>query len=417
MYIIPGYVKKEHTEDSVHLTSGILENKVRIFQDGYEEELDEILNHGCSKISTNLTQFLYEQELLANESEIKSELDSYKKKLNRLLLLTIIPTQECNFRCPYCYENHEAVTMSEKTLTQIQKYIEEHISKFRILQINWFGGEPTLCKKHILHMRDFIWELEDRYDFTFQSNMTTNGYLLDIDSFRQYYDSGITNYQITLDGWTHDKTRPHVSGKGTLKTILKNLKDISQLPKSSYQYQLILRNNVLEDEQRFTWYDYIKELFGEDDRFKILVRPAEDWGCESTHCPNPAANETQDLIIKKHLEYLDKIGLTRINGEQSPFSHVCYANYPHSAVFRANGAIEKCTVCLDHPKNKLGYIDQDGNVVLDQEINDLWSISRIEKKCYQCPSVLSCLNMKCKKDMIVHGAPEKDCAYIMSDIY
>lgn len=416
MYLIPGYVKREYKDNSIYLTSEIFSNKVKIFQSQYKEELEQILKYGCREISTELSHFLHEQTLLINEDEIKKTLMAYKDMMKKTLLLTIMPTEACNFRCPYCYENHQAVTMNEKTFSEIKKYIENQISKFNILQLNWFGGEPTLCKEQILEVGHFIKKLKNKYNFKFTSNMTTNGYLLDIDSFLAYYDNGIVRYQITLDGWEHDKTRPLVSGKGSLQVILDNLKAISSLP-ADYNFSIIIRHNILNGDEDYTWYDYIKELFCGDERFKMLIRPVGDWGGESVHGLNLLSKEHQNLAVKKHLDYLDKIGLKRANGEHTPFSKVCYANYPHSAVFRANGKIEKCTVCLDHPKNHLGEIDPYGNIVINQEINDLWTVSEITEKCYQCPSVLSCLNMKCKKNMIVDGTAEKECSDIMSDIY
>ena len=50
----------------------------------------------------------------------------------------------------------------------------------------------------------------------------------------------------------------------------------------------------------------------------------------------------------------------------APLSRICYASYPHSMVFRADGTIEKCTVALNHPKNRIGYVDAELGVVLDE---------------------------------------------------
>ena len=72
-------------------------------------------------------------------------------------------------------------------------------------------------------------------------------------------------------------------------------------------------------------------------------------------------------------------------------------------VFRADGKIEKCTVALDHPKNLLGWVDPERGVVLDGEINRLWSVSDLRPECNTCADVLSCLNMRCKKGVIIDG--------------
>lgn len=93
------------------------------------------------------------------------------------------------------------------------------------------------------------------------------------------------------------------------------------------------------------------------------------------------------------------------NGTRAQLSQICYANYPHSMVFRANGKIEKCTVCLDHPKNLLGTVDPKKGIHLDEEINRLWSDSEIKPECESCEDVLSCMNMQCRKRWIVDGIP------------
>ncbi|MFR8333548.1 MAG: hypothetical protein ACLU9S_15275 [Oscillospiraceae bacterium] len=69
----------------------------------------------------------------------------------------------------------------------------------------------------------------ERPCFPVQWRYDRNEYVLDVDAFRQYYAAGIVSYQVTLDGWKHDETRPHVSGKGTLQTILNNLIALSTL--------------------------------------------------------------------------------------------------------------------------------------------------------------------------------------------
>lgn len=78
--------------------------------------------------------------------------------------------------------------------------------------------------------------------------MTTNGYLLDIDSFKRYYNCDLTDYQITPNGWNHDQTRPLASGKDSLQVILDNLKNISALP-SEYDFSIMIRHNILNGDR------------------------------------------------------------------------------------------------------------------------------------------------------------------------
>ena len=62
----------------------------------------------------------------------------------KTLCITIMPTEDCNFRCVYCYETHKEGSMDEMTITNTIKYIKERIPEINALSIAWFGGEPLL---------------------------------------------------------------------------------------------------------------------------------------------------------------------------------------------------------------------------------------------------------------------------------
>lgn len=408
MYILPGYTDFYEANSVIYVTSKLHQNEIKLTDPKIQEEFRSIVKcGGCQNLSTPLTQFLHEQELLSTEAEIKCALKNAKQLLNDSLLLTIMPTEGCNFRCPYCYEDHSPVSMSRKMLDQILAFITQQAPLFKNVHISWFGGEPTLCKDTVLEVSSLVQSLQAKHSFNYVGGMTTNGYLLGINYFQQFYAAGITSYQITLDGWNHDQTRPHVSGKGTLQTILKNLTALAALPREQYHFQIILRHNILAGDRDFSWYDYLYKLFGKDDRFSVLVYPVGNWGGESVKELNLINGTELNSLPLEHVSYLNKIGMKTENRGNHPFSKICYASYPHSMVFRANGKIEKCTLCLDHPKNLLGYLDQEKGVILDQEVNKLWSTADLKSECYHCSDVLSCFNLRCKKAILVDG---QECA-------
>lgn len=418
MYIFPGYTDYYEENGVLFITSQLLQNTVKLTEKELQEEFYSILRcGGCPEVNTPLTKFLHEQELLVNEGEIVQALEQTKKLLNETLIVTLMPTEGCNFRCPYCYEDHTPITMQRKTLDCIQRYLTEQAPHFKTVQINWFGGEPTLCKDTVEETAAMVYSLQQKFHFFYASSMTTNGYLLDPDTFKRFHANGITSYQITLDGWNHDQTRPHVSGKGTLQTILDNLKAISLLPKEQYTFRIVLRHNILPGDRDYSWYDHLYELFGQDDRFEVLVRPVGDWGGDSVHALNILEGTERENLLLEHIHYLKKIGMRTSNGSHSPFSKICYASFPHSMVFRASGKIEKCTTCLDHPKNLLGKVDPEKGISLDPQINALWSFSHLKAECYSCKDVLACLNLQCRKHLIIDGQENKLCSPTLSMIY
>lgn len=401
MYILPGYVTFHKETDKIYIRSLIYHNVVALTDAGMKEEFEKIVGAGSQKLDTKLAIFLHEQGLLLNKSEIHKDLERVIGLLNDVLVLTIMPTEGCNFRCSYCYENHKAVTMSRSTLDQIEKFIVEWAPRYKKLVIAWFGGEPTLCKDTVLEISELVKNLQKENKFTFASNMTTNGYLLDTSLFKSFYRAGVTNYQITIDGWNHNKTRPHISGKDSLQTIIHNMLNISALPEDQYDFKIILRHNILLGDEDYSWYDYLYRLFGKDKRFEVLVRAVGNWGGESVKNLPLLKDGLMEDALKKHITYLDEIGMKCSNHRDGLLSQVCYASYPHSMVFRADGRIEKCTVALNHSENQIGMIDAEKGVLFENSASERWSSLKLRQECYTCPRILQCANMRCKKTEII----------------
>ena len=214
MYTVPSYVTYRTEEDAIYITSELYRNTVRLTDHGLQKEFINLTRcGGCAELNTPLTRYLHEQELLVTEEELDHALHQVRSLLDNIFMVTLMPTEGCNFRCPYCYEDHHAVSMTRDTLDRIEEYITAQAPRYKQVILAWFGGEPTLCKDTVLEVSNIVQNLQKQYGFHYAANMTTNGYLLNDKLFRQFYQAGITSYQITIDGWNHDKTRPHVSGK------------------------------------------------------------------------------------------------------------------------------------------------------------------------------------------------------------
>lgn len=263
-----------------------------------------------------------------------------------VFMATLIPTEGCNFQCSYCHKNHPAASMTRDTLDQIEEYITAQAPRHKQVVLAWLGGEPILCKDTVLEVSEMIQNLQKQHGFQYTAKMTTNGYLLDEKLFRQFCQAGITSYQITLDGWNHDKTRPHVSGKGTLRTIIDNLVALSKLPPEEYSFHITLRRNLLAGDEDYSWYDYLYRLFGQDKRFDVLVCAVGDWGGKGSHDLSPLHQDTQEVLVAKHIAYLDKIGMLRYN-------QMYCVSRPNRLVFWPDGKIRKCTAALNRPQPQL----------------------------------------------------------------
>lgn len=403
-YFVPGYILFYKNDGVLYIKSELLRNEIKITEPTLQEEFYVVQRNRCYELNTPLKKFLHQQEMLLSEEEIEETLSKAKQLMKKIFFATIFVTEKCNFRCGYCFQSHVTTTMNSDILEKVVGYIEEQAQLHKIVHISWFGGEPTLCLDSIVHASAYIKLQQNKYRFKYEASMTTNGYLLNVDSFIKLYDAGIAHYQITLDGWNHDQTRKHVSGKPTLKIILNNLIAISKLPKEKYSFRITLRRNILDNDKDLEWYNYIYKIFGDDCRFIISVAPVHDWGGQSVHQLDLIQPDKLNRTIDIHLNYIDKIGMLRKKLTRDLFSGVCKASYPDSFVFRADGKIEKCSRCLDYKENRLGQVDSEKGVLFDKEINKQWTSSCLKQECLRCTEVLRCFNMVCRKTNIIDKA-------------
>lgn len=418
MYMLAPYVEVSEKAESILLKSNLYHNTIKIFDSEMKKEFWRIVEeYGCADLTTDLTKGLHEEEMLLTKDELNKTFKNLFSLMNENLALTIMPTEACNFRCPYCYENHKPIYMKSAVVDKIKAYIKDQASNYSIINISWFGGEPTLCKDTVLDISQLVQSLQNQYGFKYYGSMTSNGYLLNKNLFCQFYAAGITNYQITLDGWNHDKTRPHISGHGTLQTIIRNLLSISMLSPQKFQFEITLRHNILAKDEDYSWYDYLYRLFGHDKRFDVLVRGVGDWGGDTVKNLELLQENQKDEVLKKHIDYLYSIGFKTKKKNNGLFSKVCYASFPNSMVFRSDGKIEKCTVALDSPENYIGFVDSQKGVLIDKKANAKWTCYTLEAQCYSCKDVLSCFNLSCKKRQLIDNIDHLKCNEIDRAIY
>ena len=143
--------------------------------------------------------------------------------------LMILPTYDCNFRCPYCFERHRlsrgqewlCKTMSEEMADAIFKAVEKEKARgVKARSCTLYGGEPFLEKNREI-VRSIVRKAA-------AAGMTlgaiTNGYCLDsfLDLLTEYPFESI---QITLDGVKedNDRRRVYTGGGGSFEKILENI--------------------------------------------------------------------------------------------------------------------------------------------------------------------------------------------------
>ena len=309
--------------------------------------------------------------------------------LNESLELIILPTEECNFRCVYCYEDFKIKKMGRATIDSIKKFLELRVPDLKVLKFQWFGGEPLLALDVIEEISSHAARAiaKSGGNTAFIGTATTNGSLLNITNLKKLISLNVSSFQISFDGdlEEHDKLRLSAAGAGTFNTIWKNIIDAKR---SDLRFNIIMRIHANQNNQSSIkrLLERISTEIGQDSRFVIHIRELSKLGGKNDALL-PIDNDTNTVIRLR--DYCRSLGLTTLNFDiyKKDFAHVCYAAKPNSYVIRANGDISKCTVALYSDFNRVGHINQDGTLELDRDKILDWSRGLFsgQKEERECP--------------------------------
>jgi uncharacterized protein len=286
---------------------------------------------------------------------------------NDRLHLILLPTERCNFRCAYCYEDFSIGRMRPETIQGIKRLIDRRLESLDSLSISWFGGEPLLARAVVEEVSEHAGRVAAaRAEMVYEGDMTTNGFLLDVVTVERLAQLGIRAFQISLDGpeQLHDTTRLRGNGQGSFRQIWSNLLAIRN---GSAAVNVLLRIHLTPANLAVMpdFLTQVRETFLDDSRFRVLLKPVERLGG-----PNDATMQVLPQAKRAGiLAHLESIVGNGTGGAERLFSapHVCYASRPNSLVIRADGRIGKCTVALSDPANTIGSIRSDGSLDLDND--------------------------------------------------
>ncbi|MEH1770949.1 MAG: radical SAM protein [Nostoc sp.] len=310
---------------------------------------------------------------------------------DKLLELIILPTEQCNFRCIYCYEDFSIGRMQPETIAGIKAILNKRCPNLSYLNLSWFGGEPLVAKNIVLDISEYALSLVSKYPHIhYSGNMTTNGYLLDLNTASALANVGVIKYQISLDGprEIHDQSRIRADGKSTFERIWTNLLAIRD---SSLPIYLNLRLHFTVDTVKLIdpLLEDIKREFLPDSRFSIYFKSIERLGGSNDASIKIYSETEKNAAIKTLEAKLFGENLQSPQNTAFPDNYVCYASRPNSLVIRANGSVGKCTVALSDERNNIGTLRSDGRLDLIQGRFAPWvrGIQTLDPDVLGCPLV------------------------------
>ena len=325
------------------------------------------------------------------------------------LELILLPSEDCNFRCKYCYEDFARGTMHPDVRLGIRNLVEKRAKYLDRLSVSWFGGEPLYGWEAIEELAPFFHDVAERHEISFQGHMTTNGYLLTPDVAERLLFWGVTGYQITLDGAPedHDRSRPGRDGSGTFAQIYENLLSIAKRPD---QFHIRVRVNLSPDNapRIHELLDRLQRDLGSDPRFDLSFQMVSRWGGKNDGDLAVCGAEEGSQLMSNLVTAAKKRGLnlptiTEINHFGGS---VCYAARPYNYLIGAAGQVMKCTILLDKdPANVVGKITPDGDLILDNDRFATWTEPVFERdtQCQKCLFLPSCAGAYCPLPRIQEG--------------
>lgn len=293
-----------------------------------------------------------EDEDFINKSQFLTQAVQHdKSRLN----LVLVPTIDCNFNCPYCFERSKKTgRMSDKTVDNLINFIKD-FNGIKELAITWYGGEPLLARTVIENiLKRIAVEVPAKIR---KHSIITNGLLFDAKAIEIFKKYPLDSIQITLDGAKrrHDSIRSlKINNAPTYEKIINNINRIVyEFPNTELHIRVNIDKNNVDDffqisndihdkykDKNIVVYPGIIRL--ENKEMTSLVEPAfERW---------ETANMYYDLYTRGFLE-----------GSVYPtlrLSKTCCASCVNSFIIGPEGEIYKCWNDVSDASKIIGYIDK-----------------------------------------------------------
>jgi uncharacterized protein len=330
---------------------------------------------------------------------------------SRRLDLTLLPTEKCNFRCVYCYEDFELGRMPSDVVAGVKNLISRRAPKLEELQISWFGGEPLLALPVIHEICKHSIQEADRYGFKFGGGLTTNAYLLTPKVLTDLVDMKQTFYQVSIDGTEqqHNKTRIRADGAGTFETIWANMLAAKAVDRDfTIQFRVHMTPDNFESLKSLMV--MLRNSFGSDNRFRLDLQHIRKMGgagnanvklmsdaeiAERAHVLRALANTGEmppHSLVTALADSAGETAKTAYRSERGVVgivgNDICYAAKPNHWLIRANGRVGRCTVILNDARNDMGRLLPDGTMDLIHERIAPWfsGLDDLDPKRLTCPA-------------------------------
>lgn len=336
-----------------------------------------------------MSEALYQRGYIVDDSVDEYELaknviKDFYKQAEQSFYVMIFLTEQCNFRCKYCSQEHTDKKISDEILNSIYKHIKKNVknNKYKQIALVLFGGEPLLELTKLLPFLEKIMDLKQEHqDLDIRHRITTNGYLLTPENYNNLVKNGVKYYQITLDGFaeTHDKARPRVDGAGTWDKIIENLKYINSINDDA-DIQIRINYNHDNEQGLIEFLDWLQKEF-KNPKFNYDICPITQLS-PTVDVEQIGRRDSEQAFEAQLHVYQNAQNQIKNSSELSTLVFACKCANPNFYSIRTTGEVSKCEHLYDD-SSIVGYINCDGDFELDSQNLHFFEDCEIEE-CSSC---------------------------------
>ena len=367
-------------------------------------------------VNDDMVKTLYQKGFIVDDNfdeyeEAKKHIQNCYTFSSKVLHIMLYVTENCNFRCVYCFEQHKNKRFSAENWNALYKYIEKSLKegKYEYVKIAFFGGEPLLEFDKIIEFLDKLENLKEKYqNVIFQHDMITNGYLLVPKVYNRLISRNVFDYMITLDGFaeTHNITRPLVGGGETWDKIVENFKYINNQKDLS---KVTVRINLNKDNLK-TVNAFISWFYKNFDMEKFKIFPKKVLKLSKN------VSESH-IITEKEVDEVElittEIAKTFTSNDFAPLMNLgmtCHCSEKNFYAISTDGKISRCEEAYGDDFCSVGELTCNGDFLFNSNM-EKWESNCETEYCKDCIAYPLCAGRKCPKQKFYTGENRGDCSY------
>ena len=213
---------------AVHVVDDVVYDVIALFEEHDLPSMKEKLTYEEKEIEEAYQEVLElkEQGLLFTEDIYEDYITEVKNRKTVVKALCLHIAHDCNLACRYCFAEEgeykgDRSLMSAEVGRAALDFLVANSGNRHNLEVDFFGGEPTMNFDVVKEVVAYGRSLEKKYDKHFRFTFTTNGILLN-DEMMEFANKEMDNVVLSIDGRkeVNDYMRPTRNGKSSYDIIM-----------------------------------------------------------------------------------------------------------------------------------------------------------------------------------------------------